>query len=112
MLNSIQTSNVRVVAATTTILADTSKRNNFKLATDFLLLAAPVRATDSAKGQNISAVDLIGSEDEPFIQNNGGFQPRELSKTGVELRFYKKGEWWKLTDEQRTEYTEWRNQRI
>jgi len=41
LLNSIQMSDLRVISATTIILADNTKRNNFEDAADFLLLATP-----------------------------------------------------------------------
>ena len=43
LLKSIESTDIRIVSAITTILGDTVKRENFKQAEDFLLLAAPMR---------------------------------------------------------------------
>ena len=52
----IITSDQRVIAATTTILASNAKRNDFELAAEFLLLADPQKQGDDNEHQRISAI--------------------------------------------------------
>ena len=94
LLHSIISSDLRVVSAKTTILADSVKRKNFEDAADFLLLAAPVTRGDDNRGtdHNISA-----------LEEYDGFNEVEVGKTGVEFRYYKGKEFAQLSDEQREE---------
>ena len=47
LIKSIESTDIRIVSALTTILGDTVKRGNFEQAADFLLLAAPMRKNDT-----------------------------------------------------------------
>ena len=47
LIKSIESTDIRIVSAITTILGATIKRGNFKQAADFLFLAAPVRKNDT-----------------------------------------------------------------
>ena len=77
-----------------TILTDKVTRKNFEDAEDFLLLAAPVTRGEDSSGidHNISAL---------AEQEYDGFSEVEVGETGVEFRYYKGGEFARLSDEQR-----------
>jgi hypothetical protein len=87
LLDSIQCNHHQLVAAKTTILSDDAKRNNFELAADFLLLNA--KSFKSEKTQNDWNVSVL--------KQNDGNRPQ------VELRYYKKKEYEKLTKDQKAE---------
>ena len=90
MLSSIQTNDATILSAKTTIQADPTKKDDFEEAADFLLITAPdSKAGNHNKLQRISATKLGKIHTGP--------------KTGVEIRFYKRGEWLKLTPEERAE---------
>ena len=55
-LKSITASDQRVIAATTTTLADNTKRNDFELADKLLLLAAPQKQGDEKEQQRMSDI--------------------------------------------------------
>lgn len=83
LLDSIQCNHQQLVAAKTAILSDEAKRTNFELAADFLLLnAKSFKSNQSETSYNISAVTQGKSND-------------------VELRYYKKKEYAKLSKEQK-----------
>ena len=98
LLNSIVSTDVKVISAVTTILADTAKRNDFEEAADFLLLAAPVSVTDENMSHNISAV---------IEDDRTGFEISPMGKTGIAMRYYPYQEYKALSDEQRQELSEW-----
>ena len=98
LLNSIVSTDIKVISAVTTILADTAKRNDFEEAADFLLLAAPVSVTDENMSHNISAVNE---------ENKTGFEISPMGKTGIAMRYYPYPEYKALSDEQRQELSEW-----
>ena len=75
----------------TYIQADPIKRANFKQAADFILTMIPAQKNP---GQRLHTISSIKSK-------RGKIKTEP--KTGVELRFYKKHEWMKLTQEQRDE---------
>lgn len=87
LLDSIQCNHQQLVAAKTAILSDEAKRNNFELAADFLLLNA--KAFKSEKTQNEWNVSVLRQRD--------GNRPQ------VELRYYKKKEYEKLSKDQKAE---------
>ena len=90
LLSSIQTSDATILSAKTTIQADPTKKDNFEEAADFLLITAPDhKVGNTNKLQRISATKLGKIRTGP--------------KTGVEIRFYKRGEWLKLKPEEREE---------
>ena len=60
LLHSIQSKDAVIISAKTTIQADAAKQNDFELASDFLLLMAPL-PTPNARHHNVSGVH--GSDD-------------------------------------------------
>ena len=95
LLQSIVSSDLRVVSAKTTILADRMRRGDFEMAADFLLLAAPETQVDEHRNEhNVSAVSDNGYD---------GFEEVEVGETGVEFRYYKGLEFSKLSREQKDE---------
>ena len=96
LLNSIQCNDPAVVSAKTTILADAAKRNDFELASDFLLLAAPTQKASGGQGQRVAAVK----------RGSGKY---DVGATGVENRYYKRHEYVKLKDDQKKELKEMRS---
>ena len=57
LLNSIISTDVKVVSAITVIRSDTTMKGSFKGAADFLLIAAPVPIKDDEISHNISGVN-------------------------------------------------------
>jgi hypothetical protein len=96
LLDSIQCNHQQLVAAKTAILSDDAKRNNFELAADFLLLNA--KFFKSEKTQNDWNVSVLKQKD--------GNRPQ------VELRYYKKKEYEKLTKDQRAELHRLRKKKV
>jgi len=88
LLDSIQCNHQQLVAAKTAILSDDAKRNDFELAADFLLLNAKSFKSEKVQGGdwNISAL-----------------KQKDGNKAQVELRYYKKKEYEKLTKDQKVE---------
>ena len=89
LLNSIKSSDLRVVSVVTTILLNNVKRGDVKQGTDCLLLAAPPRKFEHKDSHTVFAVTDNGSVDE----NKGyykGFKKVEKGSTGVEFRYYTK----------------------
>ena len=75
LIKSIESTDIRIVSAITTILGDTIKRVNFEQVADFLLLAAPVRKYDmSDKKHCISAVNDEGSDNNKQDSGYKGFK--------------------------------------
>ena len=91
LLNSLQTSDPTICAAKTTIQADPVKKANFEQAADFVLTMIPV---NKIPGQRLHTISGLKSKHGKI---------KTGPKTGVELRFYKKHEWLKLSQEQRDE---------
>ena len=89
LLRSIQCKDGTILSAKTTILADYGKRNDFELASDFLLLVAPVTIS-SRRNHNISS----------FQSTRGGRKSRDPT-----VRYYAKSEWFKLSQDERTSIT-------
>jgi hypothetical protein len=87
LLDSIQCNHQQLVAAKTAILSDDAKRNDFELAADFLLLNA--KSFKSEKTQNDWNVSVLKQKDG--------------NRTQVELRYYKKKEYEKLSKDQKAE---------
>ena len=75
LLKSIESTDIRIVSAITTILGDTVRRGNFKQAADSLLLAAPIRKNDTSDNEHhISAVNDEGSDDNRQASGYRGFK--------------------------------------
>ena len=101
LLNSIVSTDIKVISAVTTILADTTKRDDFENAADFLLLAAPIPVSESNLNHTISAVTDLADD------SNSGFEIGDVGKTGVELRYYSRETFRNLPQEQRDEFAAW-----
>jgi len=105
LLNSIVSTDIKVVSAVTTILADTTKRDDFEEAADFLLLAAPVSVSEFNLNHTVSGVTGLNEE------SGSGFEIGDVGKTGVELRYYSREAFRNLPQEQRDELAAWNRKR-
>ena len=65
-----------------------------------LQVAPPEPETTNDKAHNVSGV-----------HQGDGYRPAKIGKTGVELRYYKRKEFMKFSEAQKTELKEWRAQR-
>ena len=84
LLKSIESTDIRIVSAITTILGDTVRRGNFKQAADSLLLAAPIRKNDTSDNEHhISAVNDKGSDNNKQASGYKGFQKGDKGSSGV-----------------------------
>ena len=84
LLKSIESIYIRIVSAITTILLDTFKRVNFEQASDFLLLAPPIRKNDTSDNEHhISAVNDKGSDNNKQASGYKGFQKGDKGSSGV-----------------------------
>ena len=103
LLTSIQTSDPTICAGKTTILADPQKKDNFEQAADFLMtICSSTKPNESNhQGHRISA-----------IRSTKKGKIRTGSKTGVEIRYYKRHEWEKLSREEQKEVREYRKQEL
>ena len=100
LLNSIKSTDIRIVSAITTIIGYTIKRGNFEQAEDFLLLADPVRKNDTSENEHqISAVNDEGSDGNKKYSGYKGFKNVDKGSSGVELRYYLFKEYKNLTEE-------------
>ena len=106
LLDAIKCSDAELQAALAAIRMDTvgdeAKRNNFEAAVAFMLSSDPVarRRKENDRGD-------IGSTLADISSVGGAIKP-SMGKTGVQLRYYKKAEYSKLTDDQKLELREWR----
>ena len=99
LIKSIESTDIRIVSALTTILGDTVKRGNFEQAADFLLLAAPMRKNDTPDNEHrISAVNDEGSDENNKANNYKGFKRVDKGSSGVELRYHAFKEYKKLPE--------------
>ena len=106
LLNSIVSTDIKVVSAVTTILADRAKRDDFEEAADFLLLAAPVPLLEFNLNHTVSGVTDLTNDD-----SSSGFEINEVGTTGVELRYYTREAFRNLPQEQRDELAAWNEKR-
>ena len=102
LLSSIQSNDSALVAAKTTILADMAKRDDFEMASDFLLLAAPTKLVNNSRNHRIAALKR-GRGGGGKYSGTG-----DKGKTGVEDRYYKRDEFHRLNDAQKAELQEMR----
>ena len=87
-----------------TIQADHNKKENFKLAADFLMtICPPPKAQNTTPHHRVSAVRAKGGKKGKICTG-----PR----TGVEIRYYKRNEWNSLSEEQQKEVREHRQQHL
>ena len=101
LLQSLQTTESAITSAKTTIQDNPVRRNDFEAAADFLLITAPDPKTVVKPPHQISAASTSN-------RNRGGTKrgygkTQTGPKTGVEVRFYQKDEWRKLSQDERDE---------
>ena len=95
LMKSITCKEPAIISAITHIQGNDAQRNDFELASDFLLLTAPKIKNNASNVHRISNVKTKNAK-------KGG-------KSGVELRYYTKNEYRSLSKEQKAELREWRN---
>ena len=101
LLASLESKDPRVVSAKAHIIGDPGRYSSFELVAEYLLQVAPPEPeTTNDKAHNVSGV----------LQGDG-YRPAKIGKTGVELRYYKRKEFMKFSEAQKTELKEWRAQR-
>ena len=98
LIKSIQSKDPSIVSALTHIQGSIAQRDDFELAADFLLLTAP-KHKELAEGMH--RVSSIKSSNPP---------KQGMGKTGIELRYYSKEEYKRLTKAQKKELMNWRKQ--
>ena len=106
LMRSITTTEPATVSAKTLIHGDLEKRNSFEAAADFLLLTCPEKNTFTHMSeQRVSAATTNTNN-----SNDYKYRPpfKKGPRTGVELRYYKKHQYKKLTNEQKKELAELR----
>lgn len=103
LLTSIQTSDPTLCSAKTTIQADPAKKEDFETASDFIMTVAPAPKPQQGRSQRIAALRTT--------RNKRG-KVKIGPKTGVEVRFYRRGEWSKLTREEQDEVREIRQEEL
>ena len=97
LLDNITSSDPALQAALSSVRADTNgMRGDFEKAVTFLLPTCPYARSSKSKSNGNNA-----------IVSDATLQGQGASKTGVDLRWYKKAEYDKLTKEQRAELYEW-----
>ena len=106
LLNSIVSTEIKVISAIKTILTDDKKRDIFEDADDFLLIAVAVSVPEYNMNHTISGVANLVND------NNAGFKIGDVGKTGVELRYYSRDVFKNLPQKQHNELASWnrRNQ--
>ena len=102
LLTSIQTSDPTICAGKATIQADVGKKNSFEEAADFLMTICPPPKPQA--GNTIHRVSALKLTKKGKI--------RIGPKTGVEIRYYKRHEWEKLTREEQKEVREHRQKQM
>jgi len=100
LIKSLTSKDPAIVAAITHIQGDTVRRNDFEQAADFLLLNAPAPKEMEAN-YRISALGVV---DHDGVNKSG----KDVGKTGIELRYYKRDEYNRLNKAQNSELHEWR----
>ena len=118
LLQSIETNDPTICAAKTTIKADANMKNDFELAADFLIVTAPTTKFNNNQNHNVSATNSFNRNksnnrsNKTNRRNNSQRGKVDVGpKTGVELRFFNRGEWNRLTQAQRDECIEIRQKR-
>ena len=102
LLNSIQSSDPTICSGKTTILADAAKKDNFELAADFLMTICPPPKSQNNTHRIAAIRQQRGKKGKVKIG----------PKTGVEIRFYRKDEWSRLSREQQNEVRDARRQEL
>ena len=94
LIKSIQSKDPAIVSALTHIQGNPQQRDDFELAADFLLLTAP-KIKDTGSGPHrVSAIKT---------SKDSKYKSKTVGKTGVELRYYAKKEYRKLSQDQKKE---------
>ena len=99
LIKSIQSKDPAIVSAMTHIQGNNQQRNDFELAADFLLLTAPKLKDTGSGPHRVSAIKT---------SKDGKYKSKSVGKTGVELRYYAKKEYKKLSQDQKKELMDWR----
>ena len=102
LLSSIQSTDPTICSGKTTFQADAGKKGDFELAADFLLTICPAPKPQSQGNHRIAAVKTKAKKG----------KIRTGPKTGVEVRFYRKDEWRKLSRDEQREVREIRQQEL
>jgi hypothetical protein len=112
LLDAIQNNDASLQAAIASVRTDDGpygKKNDFEAAATHLLPYDPVakkRPSGTKRGAGIiSAVSHIAEDDQTPITTGG---KSSVGKTGVHLRYHKKQEYNELSQEQKDELREWR----
>ena len=96
LLQSIESSDPTICAAKTTIKADNTMKNDFELAADFLIVTAPTTNTNHLN-HNVSGINTNNCNTQRRPSHNKRGPKRGKidvgPKTGVEIRFFNRGEW-------------------
>ena len=109
LLKSLTSKDAAIVAATTHIQGNPQLRNDFEKAADFILLTAP---TSQSSSQRISSTTTTNNKSNKRGNGNNQANTIKGAKTGVEVRYYSKKEWNKLSPAQRSEVVELRQQQL
>ena len=111
LLDAIQCSDPPLQVVIALVQNDTSpsgKMNSFEDTASFLLPNDPVaRKRNSSMGRNTP--DISSATGEVEVSAADLSRPG-VGKTGVELRYYSKKEYYKLSDKQKDELRDWRNE--
>ena len=99
LIKSIQSKDPAIVYAMTHIQGNNQQRDDFELAADFLLLTAPKLKDTGSGPHRVSAIKT---------SKDGKYKSKSVGKTGVELRYYAKKEYKKLSQDQKKELMDWR----
>ena len=104
LLASIQTSDPTICSAKTTIQADPAKKDDFEAAADFIITVAPQPKPQQGRHHRISALRSGNKNKRGKIRTG--------PKTGVEVRFYRRNEWSKLSRDEQDEVREIRQEEL
>ena len=102
LLSSIQSTDPTICSGKTTIQADATKKGDFEEAANFLLTICPAPKPQSQGNHRIAAVKTRTKKG----------KIRTGPKTGVEVRFYRKDEWHKLSRDEQREVRDIRQQEL
>ena len=113
LLDGIQCSDAGLQAAMASVKTDNGpngKRNNFEKTAAHIIPYDPVaKKRASGTKRDISLISDVGGE-EPVAKIAATGGKPAMGKSGVHLRFYKKSEYHKLSNEQKKELKDWREQ--
>ena len=111
LLDAIQNSDAELQAALASVRRDDpGMRDDFEKAAAYLLPSCPVARKKKGIKRPLDATVAAANGHKPTPSPKTQLKPG-IGKTGVELRFYKVSEYKKLTDDQKMELAEWRQNR-